>query len=74
MATRAQKVVIPVTGMTCAACEARIQRTLTKTPGVVDSSVNLMMGNATVSFDPLATSPVALVDTIRAREPPFWCP
>lgn len=65
-ATRAKKVVIPVTGMTCAACEARIQRTLTKTPGVVDASVNLMMGNATVSFDPAATSPVALVDTIRA--------
>jgi Cu+-exporting ATPase len=56
---------LPVTGMTCAACEARIQRTLSKTPGVVDASVNLMMGNATVSFDPSATSPEALVDTIR---------
>jgi Cu+-exporting ATPase len=59
------KVVIPVTGMTCAACEARIQRTLSKTPGVVDASVNLMMGNATVAFDPSATSPETLVDTIR---------
>jgi len=52
--------------MTCAACEARIQRTLSKSPGVVDASVNLMMGNATVSFDPAATSPETLVDTIRA--------
>jgi Cu+-exporting ATPase len=59
------KVVIPVTGMTCAACEARIQRTLRKTPGVVDASVNLMMGNATVAFDPSATSPETLVETIR---------
>jgi Cu+-exporting ATPase len=62
----AAKVVIPVTGMTCAACEARIQRTLTRSPGVVDASVNLMMGNATVSFDPSATSPETLVDAIRA--------
>jgi P-type Cu+ transporter len=63
--TEAQRVVIPVTGMTCAACEARVQRTLSKTPGVVGASVNLMMGNATVSFDPSATSPEILVDTIR---------
>jgi Cu+-exporting ATPase len=62
----AAKVVIPVTGMTCAACEARIQRTLTRSRGVVDASVNLMMGNATVSFDPSATSPETLVDAIRA--------
>ena len=47
--TAATRVVIPVTGMTCAACEARVQRTLSKTPGVVGASVNLMMGNATGS-------------------------
>jgi len=63
--TAPEKVVIPVTGMTCAACEARVQRTLSKAPGVVGASVNLMMGNATVSFDPRATSPESLVETIR---------
>src|SRR5919107_232363 len=62
----AEKVVIPVSGMTCAACQGRVQRTLSKTPGVVDASVNLMMGNATVSFDPAAVSPDALVERIRA--------
>ena len=59
------KVVIPVTGMTCAACQSRIQRTLNKTPGVHDASVNLMMGSATVSYDPSVVQPEALVDTIR---------
>src|SRR3954468_24392170 len=59
-------IVIPVTGMTCAACEARVQRTLSKTPGVVDASVNLMMGNGTVSIGPSATSPETLVERIRA--------
>jgi Cu+-exporting ATPase len=57
---------IPVTGMTCAACQSRVQRTLNKTTGVVDASVNLMMGNATVQYDPAATTPEALVESIRA--------
>jgi Cu+-exporting ATPase len=60
------KLVIPVTGMTCAACQSRVQRTLSRTPGVSDASVNLMMGNATVAFDPAAVTPDALVETIRA--------
>ena len=60
-----ERVVIPVTGMTCAACQGRVQRTLGKTPGVVDAAVNLMMGNATVSYDPAAVTPDALVATIR---------
>lgn len=59
------KVIIPVTGMTCAACQARVQRTLAKTPGVADASVNLMMGKATVDFDPAETSPATLVERIR---------
>ena len=65
-ATASERVVIPVTGMTCAACQARVQRTLGKVDGVSDASVNLMMGNATVSYDPASTSPEALVDAIRA--------
>jgi Cu+-exporting ATPase len=61
-----EQVVIPVTGMTCAACQGRVQRTLSKTPGVVDAAVNLMMGSATVSYDPATVSPESLVETIRS--------
>jgi Cu+-exporting ATPase len=57
---------IPVTGMTCAACSARVQRTLERTPGVSSASVNLVTGAATVGFDPRATSTERLVDAIRA--------
>ena len=56
---------IPVTGMTCAACQARVQRALAKTPGVEEASVNLLLHNATVAFDPTATSPERLVEAIR---------
>ena len=62
----AKQIVIPVSGMTCAACQARVQRTLARTPGVEDATVNLMMGNATVAYDPAAVAPEALVERIRA--------
>ncbi|MBX3131860.1 MAG: copper-translocating P-type ATPase [Gemmatimonadaceae bacterium] len=57
---------IPVTGMTCAACQARVQKTLAKQPGVTDASVNLMMATATVTYDPAAVQPEALVAAIEA--------
>src|SRR5437868_6959815 len=57
---------IPVTGMTCAACQARVQRALASTPGVEEATVNLLLHNASVTFDPAATSPEQLVDAIRA--------
>ena len=56
---------IPVTGMTCAACQASVQKALQQQPGVTDASVNLMMGNATITYDPDAVSPTALVAAIR---------
>jgi P-type Cu+ transporter len=61
-----ERVTIPVTGMTCAACQSFIQRTLAAQAGVQDASVNLMMNNATVTFDPGVTSTSTLVDTIRS--------
>jgi Cu+-exporting ATPase len=57
---------LPVTGMTCAACSARIQRTLEAAPGVESATVNLMTNSATVTFDPAATGAAALVESIRA--------
>ncbi len=57
---------IPVSGMTCAACQARVQRTLAKQPGVLDASVNLMMHNASVTYDPSILSEDQLVETIRS--------
>jgi Cu+-exporting ATPase len=56
---------IPVSGMTCAACQSRVQRTLQKQPGVADATVNLMMKSATVTFDPAAVSAEGLVEAIR---------
>ena len=51
--------------MTCAACQGRVQRTLNKTPGVHEATVNLMTNSATVSFDPSVIAASALVERIR---------
>ncbi|MGI9076256.1 MAG: heavy metal translocating P-type ATPase, partial [Gemmatimonadaceae bacterium] len=56
---------IPVSGMTCAACQARVQKALAREPGVIDASVNLMMKNASVTFDPGVATPDRLVEVIR---------
>jgi P-type Cu+ transporter len=61
-----ERVTIPVTGMTCAACQSFVQRTLAGQPGVQDANVSLMLNNAAVSFDPGRTSVPALVETIRS--------
>ncbi|HEY9479378.1 MAG TPA: heavy metal translocating P-type ATPase [Gemmatimonadaceae bacterium] len=58
-------ITIPVSGMTCAACQARVQRALAKQPGVEDAAVNLMMRSASVRFDPAVVTPDDLVQTIR---------
>jgi Cu+-exporting ATPase len=58
-------VTIPVNGMTCAACQAFVQKTLNAQPGVREAAVNLMMHSATVAFDPGASSVQALVDAIN---------
>jgi P-type Cu+ transporter len=56
---------IPVSGMHCAACSARVQQKLEHTPGVGSAHVNLMTGTATVDYDSRVVSPDRLVAAIR---------
>lgn len=55
---------IPVSGMTCAACQSHVQRALESEPGVLGASVNLMMNSADVSYDPAVVTPGRLVAAI----------
>jgi P-type Cu+ transporter len=57
---------LAVSGMTCAACSGRVQRALEKAPGVTDASVNLMMRNATLQYDPGLITPEELVALVEA--------
>src|SRR5258705_700001 len=56
----------PVTGMTCAACQARVQRALAAEPGVIDASVNLLTNTAAVRYDAGTVAPERLIQAVRA--------
>src|SRR5688572_30294166 len=54
-----------VTGMACASCVGRVERALTKIPGVLEASVNLANEKATVGY---LTGEVELRDLEKAIE------
>ncbi len=47
-----RRVVVPVQGMTCAACVARVERAIRRLPGVVDARVNLASARAGLELAP----------------------
>ena len=65
MATQAEHLELPITGMTCASCASRIERKLNKLEGV-EASVNYATERATVTFDPELVAPEDLVAAVEA--------
>jgi Cu+-exporting ATPase len=60
-----ERIDLPITGMTCAACANRIERTLNKTPGVRKAGVNYATARATVEYDPSTTGLRQLMDRVK---------
>jgi P-type Cu+ transporter len=56
---------LPIEGMTCASCVARVEKALRAVPGVGSAEVNLATETATVSYAEGA-APSALLDAVRA--------
>ncbi|HPL16990.1 MAG TPA: heavy metal translocating P-type ATPase [Spirochaetota bacterium] len=54
-----------ITGMSCAACAARIEKALEKKDGVLDAAVNLTTGKGRVRFDPLRVKSYEIIDEIK---------
>jgi Cu+-exporting ATPase len=48
---------LPVVGMSCASCAARIESSLGELPGVETAAVNFATHRATVTYDPAVTGP-----------------
>lgn len=59
------KETLKITGMTCAACAARIEKVVGKMEGVEEISVNLATEKALVSFDPEKTALPAIKERIE---------
>lgn len=65
MKAQPERVDLPVSGMTCAACARSIERTLAGTPGVERARVNLATATATVEYDPARTGVRQFVGAIE---------
>lgn len=61
----AERVDLPITGMSCASCAQRIERSLSSAPGVRSVGVNLATSRATVEYDPDATSIRDLMSRVK---------
>jgi len=55
---------LPLSGMTCAACAARIEKSLNKLPGVT-ANVNFAAESTLVTLQPGATTPAGVIEAIR---------
>ncbi len=61
----AAKVQLEIEGMTCAACQSFVEKTLNEQNGVTRASVNLMMNQALVEFDPEIVSAEKLAAAVE---------
>lgn len=54
-----------ITGMTCSACSARVERTVAKIAGTADVSVNLLTNTMSLAYDENVTSPAAIIAAVE---------
>ncbi|HUB70824.1 MAG TPA: heavy metal translocating P-type ATPase [Acidimicrobiales bacterium] len=59
------RVDLVVSGMTCASCSARVEKTLNKLTGAV-ATVNLATERASISYDPALLSPHEMIKAVNA--------
>jgi cation transport ATPase len=62
---RQQEATLPITGMTCANCALTVERSLKRTPGVSNVSVNFATERATVRYDPSQVALPALAAAVE---------
>lgn len=60
-----QQIQIPITGMTCAACERNVSRALNKAEGVDEAVVNIATERASINYDAEKTNIPQLIESIQ---------
>ena len=63
-----------VTGMTCSACSAHVDKAVRKVPGVSEVNVNLLSNSMTVEYDPDKTTPQAIEAAVAEAGYGASCP
>jgi len=62
---KAEEIVLPISGMSCAACVFHVEKALRETPGVVSAQVNLLAHQANVTFRPGVGATERMVEAVR---------
>ena len=62
----AQRLDLPIGGMHCAGCVARIEKVLQDLPGVQEAQVNLATETATLRYAPAAVTLAQVVQAVQA--------
>ena len=65
VSSKAKRVDLPITGMTCASCSARVQDALSKINGVENATVNFASESAAVFYDPAETSLDKFIEIVK---------
>ena len=63
MSEQRKEAVLPITGMTCAACAVRIEKGLNKIDGVEEATVNFALERTSIKYDPSITN----IDTFTKK-------
>ncbi|VTS00822.1 heavy metal translocating P-type ATPase [Tuwongella immobilis] len=63
--TPVESIDVPILGMHCASCAARLESALRNTPGVTDATVNFATARATIRYTPAQQSPEQLQERVR---------
>ena len=61
---------MPIAGMTCASCAARVEKRLNGLDGVA-AAVNYATERATVAYDPAQAAPTDLVAAVESAGPSY---
>ena len=56
-----------VTGMTCAACQARVQKSVSSLTGVLECNVNLLKNSMVVTYDDKNVNSGQIIAAMRRR-------
>lgn len=60
-----RSITLPIAGMSCASCVAKVEKALKSVPGVIDASVNLATEKATVRVAPSQVAVEKLKEAVR---------
>ena len=61
-----ERIDLPIRGMTCAACVARVEKGLAQLEGVLEASVNLATERASIEYSTDRLDETALIDKVRS--------